>query len=144
VAASNGGHFPSSGFMKCPQPQLVNSHKLRWGEITLRLMVSQSVCLGIEHPCGTCDQIFLPVGTLLFEICGTVSVGRPLWQEDVSAICNVINQWSESRRTRTILYLLIWDSPNLENQVPIFISLRNTVAQLLLDPAWTAQKTAPQ
>jgi hypothetical protein len=22
----------------------------------------RSVCLGIEHPCGTCDQIFLPVG----------------------------------------------------------------------------------
>jgi hypothetical protein len=25
-------------------------------EVTLRLTVSQSVCLGIEHPCGTCDQ----------------------------------------------------------------------------------------
>jgi hypothetical protein len=30
---------------------------------------SQSVCLGIEHPCGTCDQILLPVGMLLSEIC---------------------------------------------------------------------------
>jgi hypothetical protein len=30
----------------------------------------QSVCLGIEHPCGTCDQISLPVGMLLSEICG--------------------------------------------------------------------------
>jgi hypothetical protein len=39
---------------------------------------SQSVCLGIEHPCGTCDQILLPVGMLLSEICGLVSVGRPL------------------------------------------------------------------
>jgi hypothetical protein len=26
---------------------------------------SQSVCLGIEYPCGTCDQILLPVGMLL-------------------------------------------------------------------------------
>jgi hypothetical protein len=26
---------------------------------------SQSVSLGIEHPCGTCDQILLPVGMLL-------------------------------------------------------------------------------
>jgi hypothetical protein len=43
---------------------------------------SQSVCLGIEHPCGTCDQILLPVGMLL------------------SAICSVISQCSESRRTR--------------------------------------------
>jgi hypothetical protein len=37
---------------------------------------SQSVCLGIEYPCGTCDQILLPVGMLLSEICGFVS-GAP-------------------------------------------------------------------
>jgi hypothetical protein len=46
--------------------------------VTLRLTVSQSVCLGIEHPYGTCDQILFPVGMLLSEICGIVSVGRPL------------------------------------------------------------------
>jgi D-serine deaminase-like pyridoxal phosphate-dependent protein len=46
--------------------------------VTLRLTVGQSVCLGIEHPCGTCDQISLPVAMLLSEICGPVSVGRPL------------------------------------------------------------------
>jgi hypothetical protein len=46
--------------------------------VTLRPTVSQSVCLGIEHPCGTCDQILLPVRILLSEICGLVSVGRPL------------------------------------------------------------------
>jgi hypothetical protein len=39
---------------------------------------SQSVCLGIEHPRGTCDQILLPVRMLLSEICGLVSIGRPL------------------------------------------------------------------
>jgi hypothetical protein len=48
------------------------------------------VCLGIEHPCGTWDQISLPVGILLFEICGLVSAGRLLWPEDRSAICSVI------------------------------------------------------
>jgi hypothetical protein len=64
------------------------------------LTVSQSVCLGIEQPCGTSDQILLPVGMLLSEICGLVSVGRPLWREDGFAICSVITQWSESRRTR--------------------------------------------
>jgi hypothetical protein len=37
-------------------------------EVTLRLTVSQSVCLGIEHPCGTCDQTLLPLGMLLSEI----------------------------------------------------------------------------
>jgi hypothetical protein len=30
----------------------------------------------------------------------------------------------------TIFYCLIWDSPNLEGQVPVFISPRNRVAQL--------------
>jgi hypothetical protein len=65
---------------------LKNEDPLNWGQnietgkvkVTLRLMVSQSVCLGIEHPCGTCDQILLPVGMLLSEICSLVSVGRPL------------------------------------------------------------------
>jgi hypothetical protein len=32
-------------------------------------------------------------------ICGLVSVGRPFWREDGSAICSVIIQWSESLRT---------------------------------------------
>jgi hypothetical protein len=59
----------------------------------------KSACLGIEHPCGTCDKILLPVGVLLSEICGLISVKRPLWREDGSAICSVITQWSESRRT---------------------------------------------
>jgi hypothetical protein len=44
-------------------------------EVTLRLTVSQSVCLGIEHACGSCDQILLLVGIFLSEICGLVSVG---------------------------------------------------------------------
>jgi hypothetical protein len=30
----------------------------------------------------------------------------------------------------TILYCLIWDSPNLEGQIPVFISPSNRVAQL--------------
>jgi hypothetical protein len=64
------------------------------------LTVSRSVCLGIEHPCGTCDQILFPVGILLSEICGLVSMGRPLWRQDGSAICSVITHWSESLRTR--------------------------------------------
>jgi hypothetical protein len=57
--------------------------------------VSQPVCLGIEHPCGTCDQILLPVGMLLSRICGLVSMGSPLCREDGSAICSAITQWSK-------------------------------------------------
>jgi hypothetical protein len=50
--------------------------------------------------CGTCDQILLPVRMLLSEICGLVSVGRPLRRDDGSAACSAITQWSESHRTR--------------------------------------------
>jgi hypothetical protein len=60
----------------------------------------QSVCLGIEHPCETRDQILFHVGMLLSEICSLVSMGRPLWREGRSAICSVITQWSESLSTR--------------------------------------------
>jgi hypothetical protein len=49
---------------------------------------------------GTCDQILLPIGMLLSESCGLVSVGRPLWREDGCAICRAITQWSEFLRTR--------------------------------------------
>jgi hypothetical protein len=66
--------------------------------------VSQ-LCLGIEYPCGTCDQILFPVGMLLSEICGLVSGGRPLWREDGSAICSVITQWSKSLRTSNHILL---------------------------------------
>jgi hypothetical protein len=67
--------------------------------------VSQSVRLSIKYPCGTCDQILFPVRMLLPEICGLVSVGRPLWREDGSAICSAITQWSESLRTRNHILL---------------------------------------
>jgi hypothetical protein len=73
-------------------------------EVTLRLTigqsVSQSVCLGIEHPCWTWDQILLFIGRLLSEIDGLLSVERPLWREEGPAICSAITQWSESLRTR--------------------------------------------
>jgi hypothetical protein len=45
----------------------------------------------------TYDQILLPFGMLLSEICGLVSLGRPLWREDWSS---AIILWFESRRTR--------------------------------------------
>jgi hypothetical protein len=55
-------------------------------------------------------------------------VGRPLWLEDGSVICSAITHLS---RTGPIIiysyYCLVWDSPNLEGQVPLFISPRNKV-----------------
>jgi hypothetical protein len=55
----------------------------------------QSVSMSLyQAHSGTCDQIFLPVRRLLSESCGLVSVDHPLWQEDGSAICSAITQWS--------------------------------------------------
>jgi hypothetical protein len=41
----------------------------------------------------------------LLEGCCRVSVGRPLWQEDESAVCSAITQWFESCRTRNLTLL---------------------------------------
>jgi hypothetical protein len=75
-------------------------------EVTLRLTVSQSVCLGIEYLCGTCDQILLPVGMLLSVICEVGVTSRltdsqsvsmswyraPLWDlwPDITSCRNVV------------------------------------------------------
>jgi hypothetical protein len=60
--------------------------------------VSQSVSMFWRRAhYGTFDQILLPVGMLLSESWGLVSVGRPLWRKDGSAICSAITQWSETR-----------------------------------------------
>jgi hypothetical protein len=66
--------------------------------------------------------------------CGAPSLTR-------GRVCNLLVQLlldlaravtlgSKSRRTQTIFYCLIWDSPNLVVQFPVFISPRNGMAQL--------------
>jgi hypothetical protein len=77
---------------------------------------------------GTFDKILSPVGRLLSESCGLVSVGR----EDGSAVCSAITQWSKSRRTHNHTIMSHLRLPNLDSQVPVFIFLRNRVAQLYL------------
>jgi hypothetical protein len=67
-------------------------------ELMLWLTVSRPIRLGVRHPFGTRDQIFLfPFfcrTTPLFFV-----LRCPLWREDGSVICRAICQWSESRRT---------------------------------------------
>jgi hypothetical protein len=50
----------------------------------------------------------------------------------IVARCSILSQQRNLHRAAltAIFYCLIWDSPNLEGQVPIFISPRNRVAQL--------------
>jgi hypothetical protein len=76
-------------------------------KVTLLLTVSQSFSQSVcfWYRARLWDQILLPVWMLLSEICGLVSVGRPLWRQDGSAICSVIPLWSESRRTRSHILL---------------------------------------
>jgi hypothetical protein len=66
-------------------------------------------------------------------------MGHPLWREDGSVIYLYNCFWALEQQSRlgaspaeltAIFYFLIWDSPNLEGQVPAFISPRNRVPQL--------------
>jgi hypothetical protein len=87
----------------CRRSEIISFISLRLSryvdvEVTLRLTVSESVCLGVGHPFGAHDQI------LLFPFfCGKIALlfvlGRPLWREDGFGISSAICQWSESRRT---------------------------------------------
>jgi hypothetical protein len=56
-------------------------------KVTLRLTISQSVCLGVEPTLWTFDQILLPFKVFGSEICCLVSVGRPLRREAGSVLC---------------------------------------------------------
>jgi hypothetical protein len=45
-------------------------------KVILRPTVSRPVCLGIKHPSGAYDQIFVTVGQLLVCSCGALSLTR--------------------------------------------------------------------
>jgi hypothetical protein len=51
-------------------------------KVTLRLMISQSVSLGVEPHLGLMTRYLL-----LFDSYGLVIVGRPFWREDESVFC---------------------------------------------------------
>jgi hypothetical protein len=99
----------------------------------LWLTVSQTVCLGVKHPSGAYDQIFYycqtVAGLLMWGALSDEKMGLPFTIALVLTSVAILG--SKSRGTRDhILLSHIRDSPNLEDQVPIFISPRNRVAQL--------------
>jgi hypothetical protein len=76
-----------------------------------------------------------PMTTLLLlsNICGLHALGCPPWREDGSVIYsyNLLSLSSPSSAELMIIsYCLMWDSPNLEGQVPVCIPPRNRVTQL--------------
>jgi hypothetical protein len=98
----------------------------------LKPTVGCSVYLGIKHPYGAYNQIFITVS------CRFVDIGNPLWRVDGSvrlqlllALATVVILGSEPHKTHDhILLSPIRDSLSLEDQVPVFISPSNWAAQL--------------
>jgi hypothetical protein len=97
-----------------------------------RRSVGQSVFLSSTH-LGLTTRFLL-----LSDSCGFVDVGRSLWREKWSAVYNCC--WSSPAQSFLgpspaglviIFYYFKFETPpNLEGQVPVFISPRNRVAQL--------------
>jgi hypothetical protein len=112
--------------------------KLTEDEVTLRPTVSLPVSLGVRRPSGTRDQFYflLEIVFIQLRVCNFVAPSLTRGR-----VCNLLYNcfWAlpeqsllggSSAELTAIFYSLIWDSPNLEGQVPVFISPRNRVAQL--------------
>jgi hypothetical protein len=87
-------------------------------------MVSQPVCLGVRTQ--KILSFILSDNYLLLH----VRSQHPIWWKDWSVVCSASLTGPSCAGPIIIYYCLIWDSPNLEGQVPVFISPRKREAQL--------------
>jgi hypothetical protein len=115
----------------------------RWGrivqvEVNLRPTVTRPVCLGARRPSGTRDQFFFLLEMSCRQLQVSYFVAPSL---TTGRVCNLLYNcfWALPEQSllgrspaelTTIFNCLIWDSPNLEGQVPVFVSPWNRVAQL--------------
>jgi hypothetical protein len=75
---------------------------------------------------------------IYFDSFGFVDVGRPLWREVGSVLLSFcraspaqpFSDLSPMGLMSIVYCLYVWDSPNQEGQVPVFISPRNRVAKI--------------
>jgi hypothetical protein len=90
-----------------------------------RWLAGQFVLVSDTHP-GAHDQIFITAGHLQVFCCGV-----PSWWEDRSLMYSYNCFWAMPAQSllgpspaelMTIYCCLIWDSPNMEGQVTVFIS----------------------
>jgi hypothetical protein len=103
----------------------------------LRPTVSRIIRLGIGPPFGILDQI-LSCSSFVWQFrCSAFNASSLTRKRLCNLLLNcfwVLPEQSHVSRSltelTTIFYCLIWDSLNLESQVPVFISPRNRVAQI--------------
>jgi hypothetical protein len=107
-------------------------------EVILRPIVSRPVCLDGKHASETRDKFFFLLEIFFRQLWDCYFVAPSLTRGRVwNLLYNCI--WAlpvqsllgrSHAELTAIFYFLIWDSPNLEGQVPVFISPRNRVTKI--------------
>jgi hypothetical protein len=98
-------------------------------QVNLRSTVSRPVCPVVRPPSGTRDQFLFLLEISFWQLRVCYFVAPSLTR---GRVCNLLYNcfWASPAELTAIFYCLIWDSPNLEGQVPVFISPKNKVVQL--------------